>query len=65
MVYGYTRSDKFGFISVLINNDTISHKIEVPINNSLVVDLLTGRQYSVNNGLLDISLEPMSGVVLK
>ncbi len=65
MVYGYIRSDKDGIISVLINNDTISHKIEVPINTSSVVDLLTGEQYSTNSGLLEINLEPMSGVVLK
>ena len=65
MVYGYLRSDENSSIAVIINNDTKIHKIKIPINANSVVDLLTEREYLVNDGVVEIDLDAMSGAVLK
>ena len=64
MVYGYSRSDVNSSISVIINNDTKHHKIQIPFNNIHVIDLLTRKKYDTINGMLEIELEPMSGAIL-
>ena len=65
MVYGYTRSDVNSTISIIINNDTKRHNINMPFFDDNVIDLLTGKEYFVKNGKLEIELEPMSGLILQ
>ena len=65
MIYGFERKDDESTISVIINNDTKSNKIRIPFVNDLVLDLISGTEYAVDNGMLNIELPPMSGVILK
>tara|TARA_B100000945_G_C20425670_1_gene620372 strand:- start:2218 stop:4854 length:2637 start_codon:yes stop_codon:yes gene_type:complete len=65
MVYGYLRMDNNNSIAVLINNDTKSNKISLPFENKNMVDLLTGKEYSIKDGFLEIDIDSMSGMVLK
>jgi len=64
MVYGYLRSDKNSSIAVILNNDTNRNKIKVPLNSSKVVDLLTRKEYSIKEGVLEVELDVMSGMIL-
>ena len=65
MVYGYNRSDKNSSITVLINNDTKRHNIQLQFKDGILVDLLTNREYIVKNNVLNIDIYPMSGMILK
>ena len=65
MVYGYLRRDKNSSIAVIINNDTKRNNIKVPLNNHKVIDLMTGKEYSIEEGLLEVELDAMSGMILK
>ena len=65
MIYSYLRSDENSSIAVVINNDTKSHKIKIPINGNYVVDLLTERKYFIKDSYLEIELGAMSGAILK
>ena len=65
MVYGYLRSDKKSSIAVILNNDTNRNKIKVPLNSSEVVNLLTREKYLITEGVLEVELDVMSGMILK
>ena len=65
MVYSYLRSDDSSSIAVIINNDTRSHKIKIPIDANHVVDLLTKKKYLIKDGILEIELGSMSGAILR
>ena len=65
MVYGYLRSDKNSSIAVILNNDTNRNKIKVPLNSSEVVNLLTREKYLITEGVLEVELDVMSGMILK
>ena len=65
MVYGYERNDENNSIIVLLNNDTNSHKISLPCKKESLINLLSGEQYLVKDGILEININAMSGVILK
>ena len=65
MVYGYLRSDENSSIVVILNNDTKTHKIEIPLETDYVVNLLTNKEYLIKDGMLEIELDAMSGAILK
>ena len=65
MIYGFVRSDNESSIYILINNDMISQTVRLPIQKTSVIELLTNTKYSVKNGILEIQLEPMSGMAFK
>ena len=65
MVYGYLRSDEDSSIAVILNNDIIIHKIKIPLDSRYAVDLLTGKEYVINDGMLEIELDAMSGAIIK
>ena len=65
MIYGYLRSDKNSSIAVILNNDTKTHKIKVPLDADYVVNLLTDKEYLIKDGILEIELDAMSGAILK
>jgi len=65
MVYGYLRSDKKSSIAVILNNDTNRNKIKVPLNSRKVINLLTRKEYPIKEGVLEVELDVMSGMILK
>jgi glycosidase len=65
MVYGYIRSDKDVSIAIIINNDTKTHNIKIPLDKETVIDLLTNKEFSINNGILEIEVDAMSGSILR
>ena len=65
MVYGYLRSDKKSSIAVILNNDTNRNKIKVPLNSHKVINLLTRKEYPIKEGVLEVELDVMSGMILK
>ena len=48
-----------------MNNDTKRNKIQVPVDSSEVVNLLTMKEYSIKEGILEVELDGMSGMILK
>ena len=65
MVYGFLRSDEESSIAVVLNNDTKINKITIPLDTDYALDLLTGKEYVVKDGLVQIELDAMTGVILK
>ena len=65
MIYAYERNDDDSSIIVLINNDTKSHKIQLPFTKDAIVDLLTGKKYFIKNGIFEVDINHMTGMVLK
>ena len=65
MVYSYLRSDEHSSIAVILNNDTKSHKIKIPFDSHYAIDLLTEKEYLIEDGVLEIELDAMSGAILK
>ena len=65
MVYSYLRSDSNSSIAVVINNDTKIHKIKIPFDSHYAIDLLTEKEYLIEDGMLEIELNAMSGAILK
>jgi glycosidase len=65
MVYSYLRIDENSSIAVIINNDTKTHNIKIPFDKKTVIDLLTNKEFSINNGILEIEVDAMSGSILR
>ena len=65
MVYGFKRSDDYNSISVVINNNNSQKTVKIPLDKNSVFDLLTNKKYQVKNGILEIAMSPMSGLILK
>ena len=65
MVYSYLRSDENSSIAVILNNDTMIHKIKIPFDSYYAIDLLTEKEYLIEDGVLEIELDAMSGAILK
>ncbi len=67
MVYAYKRSNDDCSITVVINNDTQAHMVKIPFKEGQksAVNLLDDMSYQINNGEVEITLQPMSGVILK
>ena len=65
MIYGYSRSDENSSIAIILNNDTKSHNIKIPFGVDNLLDLLSGKSYTVKDGIVEIELPAMSGAILK
>ena len=65
MVYGYEREDDDSKITIIINNDTKINKVAIPMNSQNVLELVTQKEYEIKDGILEIELEAMSGLILK
>ena len=65
MVYAYSRNDHESSIVVVINNDTKSNKINLSLDGSYKVNLIDGKKYYINDNIIEIELDAMSGVILK
>ena len=65
MVYGYEREDKDSKFIVIINNDTKINKVSIPVNAQIMLELITDKEYKIKDGILEVELDAMSGIVLK
>ncbi|MDE3072413.1 MAG: alpha-glucosidase C-terminal domain-containing protein, partial [Pseudomonadota bacterium] len=69
-IYAYGRFDANNRIAVALNNDSTSHTVTLPVwqlsmtNGSTVTDLLSGRQYSVQDGQVTVAVNGHYGVIL-
>jgi len=67
MVYSYKRSDDNCSITVVINNDTKAHTVKIPFDEGQksAINLLNDMSYQNMDGEVEITLQPMSGAILK
>ena len=65
MVYGFIREDDTSSVAVIINNDTKTNKITIPIDKESVIELLSGKKYIIKDGKLEIELDAMSSIALR
>ena len=65
-IYSYLRSDENNTIIVVINNETTPQKITIStgLSDRNVTDLLSGKNFSIKDGKLEIELDGMSGAIL-
>jgi alpha-glucosidase len=69
-LYAYGRFDATNRIAVALNNDSTSHTVNVPVwqlsmtNGSTVTDLLSGTHYTVQNGVVSVSVNGHYGAIL-
>ncbi|HEX5307197.1 MAG TPA: glycoside hydrolase family 13 protein [Dyella sp.] len=69
-LYAYGRFDATNRIAVALNNDSTSHTVAVPVwqlsmtNGSTVTDLLSGTKYTVQNGVVSVSVNGHYGAIL-
>lgn len=69
-LYAYGRFDATNRIAVALNNDSTSHTVTVPVwqlsmtNGSTVTDLLSGTHYTVQNGVVSVSVNGHYGAIL-
>ena len=69
-IYSYGRFDTTNRIAVVLNNDSVSHNVTVPVwqlsmqNGSVVTDKLTGKTYIVQNGTVTLAVDGHYGAIL-
>ncbi|AND67510.1 neopullulanase [Dyella thiooxydans] len=69
-LYAYGRFDASNRIAVALNNDSTSHSITVPVwqlsmaNGSTVTELISGTQYTVQNGAVTLTVNGHYGAIL-
>ncbi|MEW5833486.1 MAG: glycoside hydrolase family 13 protein [Pseudomonadota bacterium] len=69
-LYAYGRFDASNRIAVALNNDSTGHSISVPVwqlsmaNGSTVTDLISGTQYTVQNGAVTLTVNGHYGAIL-
>jgi alpha-glucosidase len=69
-IYSYGRFDTTNRIDVVLNNDSVSHTVTVPvwqlsmINGSTVTDKITNRTYTVQNGTVTVTVDGHYGAIL-
>jgi alpha-glucosidase len=69
-IYAYGRFDAKNRIAVVLNNDTVSHTVTVPVwqlsmtNGSTVTDKISGKTYTVQNGTVTITINGHYGAIL-
>ena len=69
-IYAFGRFNATQRIAVVLNNDSVSHTVTVPVwqlsmvNGSTVIDSLTGNQYPVDNGTVTVTVEGHYGAIL-
>jgi alpha-glucosidase len=70
-LYAYGRFDATNRIAVALNNDSVSHTVTVPVwqlsvtNGSHLTDLITGTQYTVQNGQVSVAVNGHYGAILE
>ncbi|MCK4818069.1 alpha-glucosidase C-terminal domain-containing protein, partial [bacterium] len=67
MVYAYKRSNDNCSITVVINNDTQAHTVKIPFKEGQksAINLINDISYQITDGEMEITLQPMSGAILK
>ncbi len=69
-LYVYGRFDATNRIAVALNNDSVSHTITVPVaqlsmtNGSHLTELISGTQYTVQNGQVSVTVNGHYGAIL-
>lgn len=69
-LYAYGRFDAANRIAVVLNNDSVSHSVTVPVwqlsvtNGSHLVDQISGTSYTVQNGQVTLSVNGHYGAIL-
>ncbi|HET7656717.1 MAG TPA: hypothetical protein VFK37_00365, partial [Bacillales bacterium] len=64
------RFDRTNRIAVVLNNDSVTHTVTVPVwqlsmtNGSTVTDQITGKVYTVQNGNVTVNVEGHYGAIL-
>ncbi|MFB9328688.1 alpha amylase N-terminal ig-like domain-containing protein [Paenibacillus aurantiacus] len=69
-LYSYARLDNTNRIAVVLNNDSVSHSVTVPVNKasmadgSTVTDKISGNVYTVSNGSVTLTVDGHYGAIL-
>jgi hypothetical protein len=69
-LYAYGRFDTTNRIAVALNNDTVAHTVTVPVgqmsvtNGSHLTELISGTQYTVQNGTVTVTVNGHYGAIL-
>lgn len=69
-IYSYARFDNTNRIAVVLNNDSVSHSVTVPVNKasmtdgSTVTDKISGTVYTVSNGSVTLTVDGHYGAIL-
>lgn len=69
-IYAFGRFDQTNRIAVVLNNDSVSHTVTVPVwqlsmvNGSTVTDQLSGAAYTVQNGVVTVTVNGHYGAIL-
>jgi len=64
-VAGYKRSDKDSSLLILGNNAGEEKEVTIDVQDvTKLTDLVSGKEYNVNDGILTITIAPDSGVIL-
>ncbi|MHB1992693.1 hypothetical protein [Metallibacterium scheffleri] len=69
-IYAFGRFDQTNRIAVVLNNDSVSHTVTVPVwqlsmaNGSTVTDQLSGVVYTVQNGVVTVTVDGHYGAIL-
>lgn len=69
-LYAYGRFDASNRIAVALNNDSVAHTVAVPVwqlsmaNGSTLTDQLSGQQYTVQNGVVNVAVNGHYGAIL-
>lgn len=69
-LYAYGRFDAANRIAVALNNDTVAHTVSVPVgqlsvvNGSHLTELISGTQYTVQNGQVNVPVDGHYGAIL-
>jgi alpha-glucosidase len=69
-LYAYGRFDTTNRIAVVLNNDTVAHTVTVPVgqmsvtNGSHLTELISGTQYTVQNGTVSVTVNGHYGAIL-
>lgn len=69
-LYAYGRFDTTNRIAVALNNDTVAHTVTIPVgqmsvtNGSHLTELISGTQYTVQNGTVSVTVNGHYGAIL-
>lgn len=69
-LYAYGRFDATNRIAVVLNNDSVTHSVSVPVwqlsvtNGSQLVDQVSGTSYTVQNGQVTLNVNGHYGAIL-
>jgi alpha-glucosidase len=69
-LYAYGRFDTGNRIAVVLNDDSVTHSVTVPVwqlsmtNGSTVTELISGTHYTVQNGQVSVSVNGHYGAIL-